>query len=127
MSKFTQFNWIKPLPKENLWVTTEDLVFYERDDLIWKKYVVPSGFKTDGCSVSCPLWQWAEPKTIWPCVLHDQFFKNKIWFFKSNYLFFKSLRANKNSIYKSLKFYLWVTSPIWYYIYKKKQWTMKIK
>lgn len=120
MSKFTEFQWIKPLIKENVWITTAPLVFYENNDLTWKKYIVPKWYKTDWCSVKCPLWQWAEPKTIACCILHDWLFEMKEWFFKSNCLFFKSLRANKNSLYKSLKFYLGVTSPVWYYIYLKK-------
>lgn len=122
MSKFTQFNSILPLPKENLWITTDELIFYERDDLTWEVHIVPAWFKTDWCSVMCPLWQWAEPKTIGPCILHDWLWKEQKWFFKSNCLFYKSLRANWSSIYKSIKFYIWVTSPVWFYIYKNKRW-----
>jgi len=120
MSKFTQFNSIKPLIKENLWETTDELIFYENNDLSGEKYIVPEGFKTDWCSVRCPLWQWATPKTIWACVLHDYLWSIGEWFLKSNCLFFKALKSTWNSTYQSLKFYLGVTSPIWYLIYQDK-------
>jgi len=120
MSKFTDFNSIQPLVWPNTWITTKELVFYERDDLKGKKYVVPAWFITDWCSIGCPFWQSAKPRLIMACILHDYLWSKKIWFFKSNCLFFKALRANKASMFQSIKYYLWVSSPIGMYIYANK-------
>lgn len=123
MSKFTQFNAIKPLPKENLWITTSRLIFFERDDLVWIAHIVPEWFIFDGASVPRVFWIFftpTQPKTISASCLHDRLWRNKIWFFKSNCLFYKSLVASGNSKLKSFLFYLWVTNPIWYLIYLSK-------
>ena len=113
MSKFTEFNNIRPLIDENLWITTKELVFYENDDLTGKKRVVECWFKTDWCSVSCPFWQWAKPRTIPACVLHDYLWDLKIGFWKSNLLFYKAMRANKVWFIERSRYYLGVTLFGW--------------
>jgi len=123
MSKFTKFQSIRPIPKSNKWITTWLLIFYENEDLTWTKYIVSEGFIFNWMSVPRLLWIFFPPieaKTLNASCLHDFLFQQQVWFLKSNCLFYKALRASWNSIFKSLLFYIWVTNPIWYYIYLKK-------
>jgi len=123
MSQFTKFNAIRPIPKENLWITTEELVFYENDDLTWEKYIVPVGFKFDWASIPRILWVLfapVEPKTISSAALHDFLVRTKIcWYRKTNCLFYKALRTS-NWILKSSIFYIWVTLGTWIFYYFRK-------
>jgi len=47
MSSFTEFTSIKPLPKQNKWITTNSFMYYENDDLTWNFIIVPSWFEFD--------------------------------------------------------------------------------
>lgn len=89
--------------------------FYHNDSLEWDYDEVEEWFIFDWCSIPiCILWQKVEPKTITPCCYHDRLFKKKkYWFFKSNYLFLKSLKVNWVSICKRSRYYLWVTLFWW--------------
>jgi len=123
MSKYTQYNAIRPDTNSNMWETTEKLVFYERDDLIWKKVIVPAGFCFDWASIPRIFWIFytpVSPDTINASCIHDYLWANQRWFFKSNCLFYKALITSWNSKFKSILFYLWVTNPIWYIIYLMK-------
>lgn len=123
MSKFTEFASIKPLVELDLWMTTNELEYYESNDLVWTKIIVPCGTITDWCSIPlCFLWQKVTPKTLPACILHDYLWSMEAWFWRSNWQLLKWLKATDQSVYTRWKIYLWVTI-FWYpiYFFKKRK------
>ncbi len=47
MSKFTEFASIKPIIKQNKWITTNDLIYYLDNECKGKSIIVPCGFISD--------------------------------------------------------------------------------
>ncbi len=118
MSVFTNFVSIKPLLETNEWITTKELTFYIDDSLEWEYIQVPCWFVFDWCSVFCPFWQWAEPKTIASCCLHDYMFRHKMGFWFSNLCFYRALRSKWVWRFKRIKYWLWVTLFWWLAYYR---------
>lgn len=117
MSNFTKFWSINPVPEMNMRITTNDLEFYENDNLKGKKWIVPCGFKTDGCSIPfCFLWPKVAPRTLSACILHDYLWEQRVGFWKSNKLFYRALRALKVSLFRRCQYWLGVTL-IWWILY----------
>lgn len=98
MSIFTKFTSIHPIPWKNVWVTSNELVFYENDDMTWDKIVVPCWFEFDWASTPRfirILFPPAEPRTINAACLHDWLFANKSYSLrKTDLLFLRALKAS---------------------------------
>ena len=127
MSKFTSFVSIMPDLKHNMWITTNELVWYTNEEMEeWKAgsspYIeVECGFMTDGCSIPvCILWQKITPRTLPSCILHDDMWWKQLGFWWSNWQFLKSLKATKNPLITRWKLYLGVTLFGYYIYYNKK-------
>lgn len=132
MSSFTKFASIHPVLKEDRWITTNELEYFENDDLTGKKWTVPCWFKTDGCTIPiCIFGPKISPKTIAPCVLHDYLWESRAWFIYGNIHFYKWLRAVKVSKPRRIIYFLWVTLFWWipyyvvYYIKEIRLWMNK--
>lgn len=82
MSVFTENVNIVPLPKQNLWMTTKELLYYVGNEFSDEKIIVPSGFVFDWASVPMifgNIIQRVEPRTLSSACIHDYMYTNKIY------------------------------------------------
>ena len=87
---------------------------------------IPEWFrlKSDGASIPKifkPLFQSEESKYTEPSILHDWLYYNKIGYFKSNWIFYKTMREYNVSKSTSILFFLAVTLFGWYRYYFKQR------
>ena len=123
MSVFTENTSIEALKKENLWGTTEPLVFYTMIDDKREYITVPVWFKFDGASVPRFLWFLfppAEPRSIDAACLHDYLFETRqysLW--KTDLIFLEALEALWMVAWRRYLMFLWLKMGSWlpWYIY----------
>ena len=120
MSSFTEFTSIKPLPKQNKWITTNSFIYYENDDLTWNFITVPSWFEFDWCSV--PLWCFrTEPRTITGCLLHDYLYYIRYNRRKADLMFLNTMKISWVSYIKRYVYYIAVRL-FWFLKYYNNDW-----
>lgn len=80
MSNFTENTSIEPIPKKNLWITTQKLRWELWEEGSWEYIGVPTWFLFDGCTIPKifgMILQKAEPRTINAGCIHDYIYVMK--------------------------------------------------
>lgn len=117
MSSFTSNVNIAPLPKENLWITTDEFCFWtesyweRRDIIVWKWFV------TDAGSIPRLLQRMIpklEPRTISCYVLHDYIYIHyrHIWKIKADLILIEALGIMEVPLWKIIL--VWIGLTLWW-------------
>jgi len=122
MSIFTEFTSIRSLPKKKLRITTKDLVFFLDDNCEWKSIKVDCWFTFNWASTPRLLWIFfppVEPDTINSACLHDFIVKYRLyWYIKTNWIFYKWLKAQWSSFIKRWLMFIGTMLGCWISYYR---------